>query len=155
MSTVPSPRPVEITGIPPRRSTILEGNLYLADGFRDRIEYPEQRRYVIGRIRYEKRTIHAVEKALHGDALVQDIRRGTGGLRAPLKAVRTEGDKYTRALTWANLAEDGKVIIVRGRWTDEFIEEACIFPGGRHDDQIDAVSLAVKMLSSKSGAAGF
>ncbi|MEP7213502.1 MAG: phage terminase large subunit [Acidobacteriota bacterium] len=132
-----------------------DGNLFLADGFRERIEYPEQRRYVLDRMKSEKRTTHAIEKALHGDALVQDIRRGAGGLRAPLKAVRTEGDKYTRALTWANLAEDGKVIIVRGGWVDAFIEEACSFPGGRHDDQIDAVSLAVKMLSTKTTAAGF
>ena len=132
-----------------------EGNLYLADGFRERIEYPDQRRYVLDRMRYEKRTVHAIEKALHGDALVQDIRRGKGGLKAPLKSIRTEGDKYTRALTWANLAEDGKVIIVRGQWVDAFIEEACSFPGGGHDDQVDAVSLAVKMLSTKRGSIGF
>lgn len=132
-----------------------EGNLYLADGFRSRIEYPEQRRYVIGRMNAEPRTAHAIEKAMHGDALVQDIRRGVGGLRAPLTAVRVDGDKYTRALVWANLAEAGKVRIVRGAWVDEFVEEACGFPAGRHDDQIDAVSLAVKMLSARRSAKGF
>ena len=132
-----------------------EGNLYLADGFRGRIEYPEQRRYVLGRMRAEKRTSHAIEKAMHGEALVQDIRRDVKGFKAPLQAVRVEADKYTRALTWANLAEDGKLIIVRGPWVDEFIDEACTFPGGRHDDQIDAVSLAVKMLSVRRTAIGF
>jgi len=86
---------------------------------------------------------------------VQDIRSGASGLKAPLKSVRVEADKYTRALTWANLAEDGKVILVRGDWTDAFIQEACSFPGGRHDDQIDAVSLAVRLLSSGRKAAGF
>ena len=132
-----------------------DGNLYLADGFRGRIEYPEQRRYVIGRMKVEKRTAHAIEKALHGDALVQDIRRGSAGLNAPLKTVRAEADKYTRALVWANLAEDGKVIMVRGPWVDEFIEEACSFPGGRHDDQIDAVSLAVKLLKVRRKTIGY
>jgi predicted phage terminase large subunit-like protein len=131
------------------------GTLYLADGFRERIEYPDQRRYVLERMREEKRTSHAIEKAVHGDALVQDIRRDAAGLRAPLKAVRVDADKYTRALTWANLAEDGKVIIVRGAWVDEFITEACSFPGGRHDDQVDAVSLAVRMFSTRRKAAGF
>jgi predicted phage terminase large subunit-like protein len=130
------------------------GNLYLADGFRGRIEYPDQRRYVIGRMRKEKRTTHVIEKAMHGEALVQDIRSGAGAC-APLRAVAVEADKYTRALAWANLAEDGKVIIVRGEWNDEFIAEACSFPGGRHDDQIDAVSLAVRQLSRRRRAFGF
>ena len=132
-----------------------EGNLFIADGFRGRIEYPEQRRYVIDRMRSEKRTAHVIEKALHGEALVQDIRSGAGAGRAPLQAVRVEADKYTRALTWANLAEDGKVILVRGAWNDEFIAEACSFPGGRHDDQIDAVSLAVRQLGRRRTAKGF
>ncbi len=132
-----------------------EGNLFIADGFRGRIEYPEQRRYVIDRMRSETRTAHVIEKALHGEALVQDIRSGVAGGRAPLRALRVEADKYTRALTWANLAEDGKVILVRGGWTDEFIAEACSFPGGRHDDQIDAVSLAVRQLGQRRSAKSF
>jgi predicted phage terminase large subunit-like protein len=52
-------------------------------------------------------------------------------------------------LSWANLAEEGKVYLVRGPWIDAFIEEACSFPSGKHDDQIDSVSLAVNMLSQK------
>jgi predicted phage terminase large subunit-like protein len=61
-----------------------------------------------------------------------------------------EGDKYTRALAWANLAEEGKVRLVRGPWIEGFIDEACRFTGrgDAHDDQIDAVSIAVKLLST-------
>lgn len=132
-----------------------DGNLYLADGFHERIEYPEQRRYVIGRMKSEKQTAHVIEKAMHGDALVQDIRSDFAGGGAPLKTARVAGDKFTRALTWASLAESGKLIMVRGAWTDAFIHEACSFPGGRHDDQIDAVSIAVKLLTTKRAARGF
>ena len=52
----------------------------------------------------------------------------------------------TRALKWAPLAEEGKIILVRGAWNREFLDEVCQFPGGPFDDQIDAVSLAVSML---------
>lgn len=50
-----------------------------------------------------------------------------------------------------SLAEEGKVILVRGAWNDDFIEEIAAFPAGRHDDQIDAVSIAVAMLAKPSG----
>jgi len=124
-----------------------EGNLYIADGFRRRIEYPEQRRYVLERLRVETDTQHAVESALHGQALVQDIRREAVG--RGLSAIRVDGDKVTRALSWSPLAESGNVILVQGNWIDEFIAEACSFPDGEHDDQLDAVSLAVGLLKKR------
>jgi predicted phage terminase large subunit-like protein len=127
------------------------GNLYIADGFRKRIEYPEQRRFVIERMKAELDTRHGVEAALHGQALVQDLRREREIRFRPLKSVKVDGDKLTRALAWANLAEEGKVILVRGPWIADFLEEVCRFTGrnDRHDDQIDAVSLAVRLLSEK------
>ncbi len=133
-----------------------EGNIYIADGFRARIEYPEQRRYVIERMRDEKDTVHCVESALHGQALVQDIHRETKLFRVVLSAIRCDTDKLTRALPWAAKAEAGKVILVRGPWIEEFIEEVCSFPSAAHDDQVDAVSLAFQMLSKrKHRSAGF
>ena len=124
-----------------------EGNLYIADGCRDRIEFPEQRRYVVERMRLEKNTAHGIEEALHGRAFVQELRRERTLSGVPLKAIRVDADKFTRALGWANLAEEGKVILVRGPWIDEFLDEVCRFPDAKHDDQVDAVSLAVKMIA--------
>jgi predicted phage terminase large subunit-like protein len=123
-----------------------EGNLYIAGGFRKRIEFPEQRRFIIERVRAEPDTEHGIELALHGQALIQDLRREPGVRGHRLRGIRADADKLTRALAWAPLAEEGKVILVRGPWIDEFIDEAAAFPLGHHDDQIDAVSLAVQML---------
>jgi len=128
------------------------GNLYIADGFRRRIEYPEQRRYVIDRVREERNTSHGIEKALHGQALVQDLRQDPKVRGRPIEAIRVDADKITRALAWAGLAEDGKVILVQGTWIDDFVDEVCSFPYGAHDDQVDAVSLAVRMLSRRKRA---
>ncbi len=125
------------------------GNLYIADGFCRRIEYPEQRRYVIDRVRAERNTSHGIEKALHGQALVQDLRQDVKVRGRPIEAIRVDTDKITRALSWAGLAEDGKVILVQGAWIDDFVDEVCSFPYGSHDDQIDAVSLAVRMLARR------
>ncbi|HMO81978.1 MAG TPA: phage terminase large subunit [Pyrinomonadaceae bacterium] len=126
------------------------GDLYIADGFRGRIEYPDQRRYIIGRLTSEPDTQHGIEKAIHGHGIVQDIRREPGARGYLLRGIKVETDKVTRALAWSPLAEDGKVVLVRGPWINEFIDEVAAFPAGEHDDQVDAVSLAVGMLRGPS-----
>jgi predicted phage terminase large subunit-like protein len=130
-----------------------EGNLYIVDGFRRRIEYPEQRRYIIERMRDEPNTEHGIESALHGKALVQDIRRDGIALTKPIRSIFVDKDKLSRALPWLAYAEQGKLFLVRGPWIDEFVEEVAAFPTGRHDDQIDAVSIAVRMLAGSGGRA--
>lgn len=133
-----------------------QGNIYIADAFRARIEYPEQRRYVIDRMTEETDTTHGIEIALHGQALVQELLRETRLMRSVLRAVRADKDKVTRALVWAAKAEAGKVVLVRGPWIEEFLEEICSFPNGGHDDQVDAMSLAFRMMTErKKGTAGF
>lgn len=127
------------------------GNLYIADGLRKRLEFPEQQRYVVHRMRTEASTDHGVERALHGEALVQSLRRVPAVRHVPLKSIRVDKDKYTRALAWANLAEEGRVYLVRGGWNGDFLDEICRFTGrgDTHDDQVDAVSLAVSMLARR------
>lgn len=126
-----------------------QGNLYIADGFRARIEYPEQRRYIVERLQVERDTEHGVEAALHGKALIQDLRRDRANRAFAFKEITVAADKLTRALAWLNLAEAGKLFLVRGPWIDEFVDEVARFPHGKHDDQIDAVSIAVSMLAKK------
>ena len=121
--------------------------MYIADGFRGRLTYPEQYKYVTERLISEKDTSHGIEQALHGLALLQGLRRDKKLSRYALKGIRADTDKYTRALAWANRAEAGQVVLVRGPWIADFLEEVCRFPDGKHDDQVDAVSLAVRMLS--------
>lgn len=125
------------------------GNLYIADGFRKRIEFPEQRRYIIDRIKKETDTQHGIELAIHGLAVVQDLRRDKRLASSVFRGVRVDSDKVTRALAWANRAEEGKVFLVKGPWIDAFLDELCRFPTGKHDDQIDAVGIAVRMLSDR------
>src|SRR4029077_19370861 len=89
------------------------GELYIADGFRRKMEYPEQKKYIKSRMMFELCTIHGVEAALHGQAFIQEIRRESTFARIALVPVRAQGDKFTRALAWAARAEEGKVILVR------------------------------------------
>jgi predicted phage terminase large subunit-like protein len=126
------------------------GELYIADGMRKRMEFPDQRRFIVQKINEERNTEHGIEEALHGQAFIQDLRREHRLFGRAFRGIKVTADKFTRALAWANLAEDGKVILVRGPWIDAFLDEVCTFPNSQHDDQLDAVSLAVEMLNRHS-----
>lgn len=61
--------------------------------------------------------------------------------------VRVTKDKLTRANPWLARAEQGKVVLVQGAWNRAWLDEICAFPEVNHDDQVDAVSGAVQMIS--------
>lgn len=67
------------------------------------------------------------------------------------KGIRSSGNKIDRANPFSALASKGKVKIVRGcRNVKEFIAEAESFPGGPHDDIVDAISGAIAELMANS-----
>lgn len=63
------------------------------------------------------------------------------------KSERMTGDKVTRAAAFAAQVEAGNVVLLRGSWNDEFINELGDFPLGKHDDQVDAVADAFNDLA--------
>jgi predicted phage terminase large subunit-like protein len=65
-------------------------------------------------------------------------------------AVPPEGDKYTRAGPVAARVNAGRLVLARGAWNRAFIDELATFPAGAHDDQVDALSGAYAMLSTKT-----
>lgn len=71
-------------------------------------------------------------------------RRGMSGLIShPVK----EGSKPVRARTFITPpAEAGNVHIVVASWTPHLLDEIAAFPGGAHDDQVDAMSQALQRL---------
>ncbi|MEQ1603762.1 MAG: terminase family protein [Pyrinomonadaceae bacterium] len=121
-----------------------EGNMYIDGGFRRRMEFPEQRRYILTRLAVEANTEHVIEGTLNGLAVVQAITSERPPRGHLVRAVKVRDPKTSRALEWINIAEQGRLLLVRGAWNEEFIDECCSFPLGTHDDQVDAVSLAVK-----------
>jgi predicted phage terminase large subunit-like protein len=122
-----------------------DGNMYISHVFRKQMEYPEQRRYILGRINSEQDTEHGIEESANGQAVIQDLRRDRQLLGRKFRGVQVKESKSARALSWTALAEEGRLFLVKGAWNRDFITECCAFPLGKHDDQIDAVSIAVKM----------
>ena len=57
-----------------------------------------------------------------------------------VKTQRVTGSKETRADPFSAQVNAGNVRIVEGDWNGAFVNELRTFPGGKHDDQVDAVS---------------
>jgi len=62
--------------------------------------------------------------------------------KAVVYPVTPTRDKVARAAPIEPLFESGKVNLVRGPWNAAFLAECGAFPGGKHDDQIDAMVVA-------------
>lgn len=73
-----------------------------------------------------------------------------------IDAVSPVGSKYVRASPVASRVNAGKLIIRCANWNRKFLDELSVFPAGKHDDMVDALSGAYTMLSErKSGRIGF
>jgi phage terminase large subunit-like protein len=59
-----------------------------------------------------------------------------------VKSSLESGDKYTRAEPFASQVNIGNVMMSRGAWNQNLIHEMSMFPNGKNDDQIDALSRA-------------
>lgn len=67
-------------------------------------------------------------------------------------ADRPTGDKVVRAEPYAAQVQGGNVMLVKGPWTKDFIDEHIAFPVGRAKDQVDAAAAPFNLLTlRKSG----
>lgn len=87
-----------------------------------------------------------------GKRAVEYFRRLLAGF--VVSSSRPTGDKVVRARPLASAAEAGNVVLARGGWNREFIAECVAFPGGGHDDQVDAVSWALANIARPRGMVG-
>jgi len=74
------------------------------------------------------------------------LRRDPEMLHHRIKSISMRGDKVTRAQPWLDRVHGGSVYVVEGAWNEAFFQEVENFPHGTHDDQVDAVSVAVHAL---------
>ena len=121
---------------------ILGERFYLLDIFREQLNYPDLRRNVI-RLRRELRaTMVLVEWAGSGVSLFQDL-DGYGGDR--INYCEPKDNKVTRVAHQSAKFEAGHVYLPRkASWLSAFETEIAAFPNGRHDDQVDSMTMFLR-----------
>ncbi len=105
----------------------------------------------------EVRIFHEQEPGSGGKDSAAATTRNLAGFVA--KADRPTGDKVSRADPYSVQVNEGNVLLLRGAWNRDFIEEHGYFPFSTHKDQVDAASgafskLAVKKLARNLLATG-
>jgi predicted phage terminase large subunit-like protein len=86
-----------------------------------------------------------IEARANGDAAIVSLSRELAGIIP----VEPEGTKYTRMLAISPFAFAGNIILPTPSLlpnVEELIEEARAFPGGAHDDTLDAMAIAAQNL---------
>ena len=132
-----------------------QGDIYIIDIKRGRWDFPELKRILINMNTKWRgkglRGIHIEDKA-SGQSLIQELKNQSGLAVIPYKV---SVDKVSRVAAITDLIEGGRVFLKKtATWLDDFLEESVGFPNGSHDDQIDALTIALDKLSRMSFNAG-
>jgi predicted phage terminase large subunit-like protein len=117
---------------------------YLIDVLRERLEYPELKKWII---KVHKRfkawnfgpVPVLIEDAASGQSLIQDFK--VSEYRMPVIKVTPVKSKLVRAEHATGYVEGGTVILPeRAPWKTDFESEFARFPYASNDDQVDALS---------------
>ena len=115
-------------------------NLILLGNVKERFEYPDLRRTAQYLYQKHRPDVCIIEKKASGQSLLQDMR--LAGL--PVLDYLPDRDKVSRVYAATPLMESGRVYIPKGKeWAKDLFDEALAFPNGAHDDQVDAMTMAI------------
>ena len=125
-----------------------DGNVYVLDIIRDRYEWPELLRVFKSVALQDGDQIEqGVETAGTQKGFLDMLLAEPALAGIAIRGYTPTADKVTRAQPLLARAEQGEVKLLRGNWNHDFIDEICAFPETLHDDQVDATTGALLMLS--------
>jgi predicted phage terminase large subunit-like protein len=117
---------------------------YLLDAWRGRVEFGELKRRAVELQESWRSNVVLIEDAASGQSLLQELRAGT---KLPLKPIKPDSDKYSRATAVCPTLEARRLILPEiAWWRDDFMAELTSFPAGAHDDWVDALVQALNYL---------
>jgi predicted phage terminase large subunit-like protein len=141
-----------------------QGNLYVIDVWRKRVEYPDLMQAChLEHAEHARRAATVplvIEDKASGQSAIQTLSRpmptesGNTLPRLPVIAhpVPAGQSKEARAEGVSPMVEARRVFLPEGAsWVDDFIEEHAAFPAGTHDDQVDTTSMAIARLGRFRG----
>lgn len=129
------------------------GDIYILDVQRERLDYPAlKRKFLMENAKWRGKGLRGiyVEDRASGQTILQDLRKEPGISVIPYLPTGGRGtnDKVTRVQSILPLIEGGRVWLPEeAPWLNTFLDEIQSFPNSKHDDQIDALAIALDVLS--------
>lgn len=122
-------------------AVIRRSQLIVIDVFRDRLAFPDLKKKVIALALEHRPGRLLIEDAAAGTQMIQSLQNEEPrGVPLPI-AIKADKDKLVRADRAAARIESGALILPsKAAWLDPLVSEMLAFPGGRYDDQVDALS---------------
>ncbi|MEQ1706355.1 MAG: phage terminase large subunit [Rickettsiales bacterium] len=115
-----------------------DGRSYLHDARVVRLEYPDLKKMFYKLAEEFKPNVILLEDKASGQQLLQDVKRES---HLPLLGINPKSDKISRFAAVSAMIEAGKLVLpAQAKWLADFEAELFSFPGGTHDDQIDALT---------------
>ena len=127
--------------------------LYLLDRWKEQTSYPDLK--VKARLMGDRwrPDVFLIEDKASGQSLIQEL---TNDTLLPVRAVKADTDKVSRANTCAPFWEAGNVYLPEGaEWVDDFLNHLYGFPKMAHDDDVDAFTQLVRYIVLGMTAQGF
>lgn len=120
---------------------------WLLDQVRDRMDFPTTKRaFRMFVAKWPQAKLKLVEDAANGPAIIAELRTEIPGIVAE----KVKGGKEARAAAVTATIEAGNVYLPDesiAPWIGDFVFECSRFPSGTHDDQVDAMTQALKRLN--------
>jgi len=118
-----------------------EAHLILIDCIKERFDFPELKAEALRLYEYWAPDSVIIEAKGSGLPLIQELRRI--GIPVNTFSPGKGQDKIARLNSVSPIFQDGRVWVPDNRFGEELMEEVSDFPGGEHDDLVDATTLAL------------
>lgn len=121
-------------------------NAYLLDQVRERMGFTASKQAVINmRAKYPEARIILIEDKANGPAIIDSLKTTVSGITP----VTPDGSKIARAHAMTGEWEAGNIYFPHSDikdWSEPLLERVTTFPACSHDDEIDAMTQAVRYL---------
>jgi predicted phage terminase large subunit-like protein len=127
----------------------IGANKYLVDQIRGRMDITDTISHIQRlTLKYPLARLKLIEDKANGPAVISLLRNSIAGL----VPVNPDGGKVARASAILPDLEAGNIYLPKNvGWIDEFLHEASAFPRGAHDDQVDAMTQAIRRMMFSDG----
>lgn len=122
----------------------IGNDIYVAHGEKVLMRFPDLLRFLPIYVKehgYTQASSVRIEPKANGLSVIDQLRATTG-----LNVVATPSphdSKETRLNAASPTIESGRVVLVDGAWTEQFIDEVCGFPSKPHDEYVDVLCYAI------------